>query len=94
MGLDNLLISDRDVLRVNDHDYLIRIWPDDSGKVLVKVTMLYQGDETSLQESVWAKDGPGYIHSAVHALISDLESDLRWTFENHESSMSDFDCRR
>jgi hypothetical protein len=92
--MDATPIFNGQVLRENGNDYLIRIWSDDSGKVLIKVTMLYGSDETSLDASIWAKDGPGYIHTAVHALISDLESDLRWANEQHESSMSDFDCRR
>jgi hypothetical protein len=67
---------DGEVQAWNYRYYKTRVFPADEGRVVVQVTLLYEGDESLIRLSMTAYDGPGYIDCARQALISDIEAEL------------------
>ena len=71
-----------DLTNWNGNQYKTRVSPLANSRVLVEVTLMEEGQETTRRLDMTALDGPGYIDAARQWLIGEIELDLVW--EQHQ----------
>lgn len=83
-------ISDKDVIAWDGHKYLVRIYPQERGRVMVEVTLLHEGG-LPVMEAKYTDDDTASVHDAAWDCMSEIYTTMASTWDEQEQALADED---